>query len=110
MKRTDYDPGDPETWPPYSGHPLDPRAPDETEGIEMLADEIRDDPNQIADAMDAFMLQHDTVILAVLLQQLINCKTGDGVVVAAGQIAAHVENVIMWHAGQRLGELDERDE
>jgi len=23
--KKDYGPGDPETWPPYSGHPLDPR-------------------------------------------------------------------------------------
>lgn len=27
-------PGDPETWPPYTGHPNDPRADDEEDEVE----------------------------------------------------------------------------
>jgi len=30
---TRFGPGDPETWPPYSGHPLDPRAPEPSDQI-----------------------------------------------------------------------------
>ena len=35
-------PGDEETWPPYSGHPNDPRAPAEDDEDDRLAD-IDDD-------------------------------------------------------------------
>lgn len=33
MKITQQGPGDPATWPAYSGHPNDPRAEDESDDI-----------------------------------------------------------------------------
>jgi hypothetical protein len=49
MQLTTYGPGDPETWGPYLGHPLDPRTDDSADDDTLTAEEARE---MAADELD----------------------------------------------------------
>lgn len=53
MRITSYGPGDEATWPPFAGHPNDPRYDDSRDiAIETLAAEMADNPFDVQDAID----------------------------------------------------------
>lgn len=59
-KLTDYGPGDPDTWPAYTGHPNDPRAPAEP-GLDYEIEQILESRHALLDVVNEALADPESI-------------------------------------------------
>lgn len=105
---TDYaripGPGDPETWGPYTGHPLDPRADDSAreKAVEDLCEQVESDPNELAEALGVFGGELNTVAHEINLIALLGAQTDQQKLQAVEVLTDHLQQVIGWYAERQV--------